>query len=218
MSVHDEVLAAAKDMLRLGLTAGTSGNVSGRIDDDHVVITPSSIDYETMTLADLVVLDMQGKVVEGTKSPSSEKLVHLASYRRYPEVGSVIHAHPLYASMFAVARIPIPAVIDEFAVFVGGDVPCAEYAMTGTPELGEHAADCLATVGSALLASHGTVTVSGTPASAIHQLGVVERAAQIVWGARALGNVAELPAEVNATLSSYYGMMRNAPAPVSGTV
>ena len=212
MSVHVDVLAAAKDMLRLGLTAGTSGNVSGRLEDGHVVITPSSIDYEEMTLDDLVVLDAEGAVVEGTRSPSSEKMVHLASYRRYPEVGSVIHAHPLYASMFAVARQPIPAVIDEFAVYVGGAVACAEYAMTGTDELGEHAADCLATVGSALLASHGTVTVSGTPAQAIHQLGVVERAAQIVWGARALGNVAELPEQVNATLSGYYRMLRQRPA------
>ena len=212
MSVHDEVLAAAKDMLRKGLTAGTSGNVSARTDDGHVVITPSSIDYEEMTLADLVVLDMDGKVVEGTKSPSSEKSVHLASYRRYPEIGSVIHAHPVYASMFAVAREPIPAVIDEFAVFVGGAVPCAEYAMTGTDELGENAADCLADVGSALLASHGTVTVAGSAAQAIHQLGVVERAAQIVWGARALGNVAQLPEQVNTTLSGYYGMIRNSPA------
>jgi L-fuculose-phosphate aldolase len=211
MSAHDEVLAAAKDMLRKGLTAGTSGNVSARTDDGHVVITPSSIDYEEMTLADLVVLDLDGKVIEGTKSPSSEKSVHLASYRRYPEIGSVIHAHPVYASMFAVAREPIPAVIDEFAVFVGGAVPCAQYAMTGTDELGENAADCLANVGSALLASHGTVTVAGSPAQAIHQLGVVERAAQIVWGARALGNVAQLPEQVNTTLSGYYGMIRNSP-------
>jgi L-fuculose-phosphate aldolase len=211
MSAHDEVLAAAKDMLRKGLTAGTSGNVSARTDDGHVVITPSSIDYEEMTLADLVVLDLDGKVVEGTKSPSSEKSVHLASYRRYPEIGSVIHAHPVYASMFAVAREPIPAVIDEFAVFVGGAVPCAQYAMTGTDELGENAADCLASVGSALLASHGTVTVAGSPAQAIHQLGVVERAAQIIWGARALGNVAQLPEQVNTTLSGYYGMIRNSP-------
>lgn len=214
MSVHDEVLAAAKDMLRLGLTAGTSGNVSGRLEDGHVVITPSSVPYEDMVLADLVVLDADGEVVEGTRSPSSEKLVHLASYRRYPEVGSVIHAHPVYASMFALAREPIPSVIDEFAVYVGGDVPCAEYAMTGTPELGEHAADCLADRGSALLANHGTVTVSGSPAQALHQLGVVERAAQIVWGARSLGRVAELPEQVNATLSSYYRMLRQKPVNV----
>jgi L-fuculose-phosphate aldolase len=208
VSVHDDVLAAAKDMLRLGLTAGTSGNVSGRLEDGSIVITPSSIPYDEMTLADLVVIDMAGEVVEGTRSPSSEKLVHLACYKRFAEVNSVIHAHPVYASMFALARQPIPSAIDEFAVYVGGDVPVAEYAMTGTPELGENAADCLADVGSALLANHGTVTVSDSPEKAIHQLGVVERAAQIVWGARALGGEAELPASTNDTLSSYYRMLR----------
>jgi len=208
MSMHDDVLAAAKDMLRLGLTAGTSGNVSGRLEDGSVVITPSSIDYEEMVLADLVVIDAAGEVVEGTRSPSSEKLVHLACYKRFPEVVSVIHAHPVYASMFALARQPIPSAIDEFAVYVGGDVPVAEYAMTGTPELGENVADCLSDVGSALLANHGSVTVSDSPAKAIHQLGVVERAAQIVWGARALGGEVELPSSTNDLLSSYYRMMR----------
>jgi L-fuculose-phosphate aldolase len=113
--------------------------------------------------------------------------------------------------MFAVARQPIPAAIDEFAVYVGGSVPVAEYAMTGTDELGEYAADCVANVGSALLANHGTITVSATPAQAIHQLGVVERAAQIVWGARALGNVVDLPEQTNSTLSGYYRMLRQAP-------
>lgn len=208
MSVHDEVLAGAKDMLRLGLTAGTSGNVSGRLEDGHVVITPSSVPYEDMVLADLCVIDAEGNLVEGTRAPSSEKLVHLAAYQRYPEIASVIHAHPLYASMFAVAREPIPSVIDEFAVYVGGDVPCAEYAMTGTPQLGENAADVLGDRGTALLANHGTVTVSGTVAGALHQLGVVERAAQIVWGARSLGKVADLPFETNDTLGGYYQMLR----------
>jgi L-fuculose-phosphate aldolase len=110
--------------------------------------------------------------------------------------------------MFAVARQPIPSAIDEFAVYVGGNVPVAEYAMTGSSELGENAADCLTDVGSALLANHGTVTISDSPAKAIHQLGVVERAAQIVWGARILGGDAELPSSTNETLGSYYRMMR----------
>lgn len=212
MSEHDEVLAAAKDMLRLNLTAGTSGNVSARLDDGRVVITPSSLSYEAMTLEDLVVIDEAGEVVDGARSPSSEKLVHLACYKRFPEIRSVIHAHPLYASMFACARQPIPAAIDEFAVYVGGPVPCADYAMTGTPELGENAADVLENVGTALLASHGTVTVASSPEQAIHQLGVVERAAQIVWGARGLGGVADLPTSTNDTLSGYYRMIRRRPS------
>src|SRR3954465_7173156 len=165
-----------------------------------------------MALADLVVLDATGEVVEGTRSPSSEKLVHLACYKRFPEVGSVIHPPPVYAAMFALFRSPIPSAIDEFAVYVGGDVPVAEYAMTGTPELGENAADCLDSVGSALLANHGSVTISDSPAKAIHQLGVVERAAQIVWGARALGGEVDLPASTNDLLSSYCRMMRQGPS------
>lgn len=210
MSMHDEVLQAAKDMLRLGLTGGTSGNLSGRVDDDHVVITPSSVDYETMTLEDLVVLDMAGKVVEGTRAASSEKAVHLACYAAYPEVRSVVHAHPVYATMFACAREPIPAVIDEFAIYVGGDVPCADYAQSGTDALGENVAAVLKDVGTALLASHGIVSVGPTPAKTLHQAGIVERSAQIVWGTRALGTPHPLPDKVNRDFANIYKYLRTA--------
>ena len=211
MSVHDDVLAAAKDMLRLGLTAGTSGNVSGRLDDDRVVITPSSLSYEAMTLDDLVVLDMDGKVVEGSRSASSEKSVHLECYRRYDEVGSVIHSHPVYATMFACARQPIPALVDEFTLYVGGEVPVCEYAMSGTDELGLNAAAMLENVGSALLASHGMVTVGPNAAKTLHQAGVVERAAQVILGARALGGAVPLPEKVNTDFAGVYRMFRESP-------
>jgi L-fuculose-phosphate aldolase len=211
-SVHEQVLAAAKDMLRLGLTAGTSGNVSGRLDNDRVVITPSSLSYEAMTLDDLVVLDMDGKVVEGSRSASSEKGVHLACYRDFDEVQSVIHSHPIFATMFACARIPIPASVDEFTLYVGGEVPVCDYAMSGTDELAENAAAMLKDVGTALLASHGMVTVGPTTERALHQAGVVERAAQIVWGARALGGAVPLPDKVNSDFAGVYKLMfRDAP-------
>lgn len=211
MSVPDEVLAAAKEMLRLGLTAGTSGNVSARLDDGHVVITPSSVPYDEMLTSDLVVLDLDGGAVEGTRKASSEKLVHLACYRAFPEVGSVIHSHAVYATMFACARQPIPPVIDEMAVYVGGEVRCAEYAMSGTPELGDNAVKCLGDVGTALLASHGMVTVGPTPAKTLHQAEVVERSAQILWGARALGGAEPLPHEANEAFAGVYRYLRANP-------
>ncbi len=211
MSVHDEVLKAAKDMLRLGLTAGTSGNVSGRIDDNHLVITPSSISYEDMTLEDLVVLDFEGNVVEGTRNASSEKAVHIECYKEYAEVGSVIHSHPVYATMFACAREPIPAAIDEFAIYVGGDVEVCDYAMSGTDDLGRNAAAKVARTGSALLASHGMVTVGPNCAKTLHQAGVVERSAQIIWGARSLGPVVPLPDEVNVNFGKLYRYLRRNP-------
>jgi L-fuculose-phosphate aldolase len=206
-TVHEQVLQAAKDMLKRGLTAGTSGNVSGRLDDDTVVITPSSLSYEDMTLDDLVVLDMDGKVVDGHRSASSEKGVHLACYRKYDEIGSVIHSHPMYATMFAVARIPIPPIVDEFTVYVGGEVPVCEYAMSGTDELGANAAAMLDDVGTALLANHGMVTIGANPAKTLHQAGVVERAAQVIWGVKALGEPVPLPEKVNKDFSGVYKLM-----------
>src|SRR3954465_14993523 len=103
MTMHDEVLEAAQDLLAKGLTEGTAGNLSGRLPDGNVVITPSSVDYRTMTLDDLCVIDLDREQVAGERSPSSEKLLHLACYRAYDDVHAVIHAHPVYASMFAVA-------------------------------------------------------------------------------------------------------------------
>ena len=126
------VLATAKEMAAKGLVEGTAGNISARQADGNVCITPSSIDYREMELPDLVVVDMESTVVAGERSPSSELLLHLAVYKAFDDVGSVIHSHPVYATMFAVARQPIPSCIDEFTIYVGGDVRVTEYAMSAT--------------------------------------------------------------------------------------
>ncbi|MHB8670375.1 MAG: L-fuculose-phosphate aldolase [Acidimicrobiales bacterium] len=205
------VLATAKDMLRKNLVEGTAGNISARLEDGNVVITPSSLDYEDMQLDDLVVIDLDAKVVSGHRSPSSEKLLHLACYRAFDDVGSVIHSHPVYATMFAVAHQPIPACIDEFSIYVGGDVPVTEYGMSGTPDLGDNAVAVLKGRGAALLANHGMVAVGPNPAKALHITALVERSAKIVWGGRALGGVHPLPEKVNATFAGYYSYLRENP-------
>jgi Class II Aldolase and Adducin N-terminal domain len=106
------VLAAAKDMLRRGLVEGTAGNISARREDANLVITPSSVDYEDMALDDLVLVDPEGVVLEAKegRGPSTEMQLHLACYRAFDDIGSVIHSHPVWATMFAVAHQPIPAV------------------------------------------------------------------------------------------------------------
>jgi L-fuculose-phosphate aldolase len=136
----EAVLAAARKMLEDGLVEGTSGNISGRLDGGLVCLSPSSVAYDTMTLDDLVIVDLEGTVVQGTRSPTTEKDLHLSALRRYPELGCVIHTHAVYATMFALAHEPIPAVIEEVVVYVGGDVPCCEYKGTGSRELGEEVA------------------------------------------------------------------------------
>jgi len=204
---HD-LLWAARQLVPTGLAAGTAGNLSARLDDRHFRITPSGAPYDDITADDLVILDLDGVVLDGTRPPSSEWALHAACYARFAEVGSVLHTHPVYATMFACARRPIPAAIDEFALYAGGQVECAAYARSGTRELGDHAVAVLGSVGSALLASHGMVTVGLDPADALHQATVVERSAQILWGAELMGGAAALPPSDIEALGSAYRQHR----------
>jgi L-fuculose-phosphate aldolase len=211
-TTREAVLATAQRMLAQGLVEGTSGNISGRLPGGLVCLTPSSVPYDTMTLDDLVVVDGDGKVVEGTRAPTTEKDLHLATLGRYPELGAVIHTHAVYATMFALAHEPIPAVIEEVVVYLGGDVPCCDYRGTGTADLGEEVAARLADRGAALLANHGLVTCGPTPSKALHNAALVERTAKIVWGARAMGAaIHPLPDKVNRDMAGVYRWMRENP-------
>jgi L-fuculose-phosphate aldolase len=207
------VLAAAKDMLRRGLVEGTAGNISARREDGNLVITPSSVDYEEMALEDLVVVDPDGAVLEARegRSPSTEMKLHLACFRTFDDIGSVIHSHPVWATMFAIAHQPIPAVIDEFAVYCGGEIRCAEYAASGTPDVGNNAVKALEGRAAALIANHGLVAVGPRPDKALHVTALVERTAQIVWGARALGGPVPIPDDVNQGFAGIYTYLRQNP-------
>jgi L-fuculose-phosphate aldolase len=208
----EAVLATAKKMLEDGLVEGTSGNISGRLPDGQVCLTPSSVAYDTMTLDDLVVVDLDGTVVSGHRSPTTEKDLHLSALRRYPELGAVIHTHAVYATMFALAHEPIPAVIEEVVVYLGGEVPCCEYRGTGTADLGDEVASKLHDRGAALLANHGLVTCAATPEKALHNAALVERTAKIVWGARAMGaTIHPLPEQVNRDMAGVYRFIRENP-------
>jgi L-fuculose-phosphate aldolase len=204
------VLAAAKDMLRRGLVEGTAGNISARRSDGNIVITPSSVDYRDMQLDDLVLVDPDGAVLQAAagRSPSSESKLHLACYHAFDDIGSVIHSHPVWATMFAIAHQPIPACIDEFAVYCGGDVRCTEYAASGTPEVGANAVKALDGRAAALIANHGLVAVGPRPDKVLHVTALVERTAQIVWGARALGGPVPIPEDVNRNFAMVYSYLR----------
>jgi L-fuculose-phosphate aldolase len=198
VAVRQEVLDAARALLDLGLTAGTAGNVSARRPDGHVEITAAGAADDT------VVLDLAGEVVAGERPPSSERALHLAVYRAYPEVAAVVHAHPVYATAFACARRPVPAAVDEFALYVGGDVPCAPYAPSGSDALAAAAAPLLRDRAAVLLASHGLVTVGTSPADAVHVALVVERGAQAIALAEVLGGAVPLPDGAAAALAAGY--------------
>lgn len=208
-SVKAEVLRVAKAVHETGLVTGTAGNISGRMPDgESVCMTPSSLPYETMTVDDLVVVDLDGTVIGGTGSPSSEKSLHLECYRRYPEVGGVIHSHATYASMFAVVGQPIPAAIEEVVIHVGGDIPICGYKQSGSDDLGREVAEHLGDRSAALMTNHGLVCVGKAPDDALHASLVVERTAQIVWGSRMLGETLAVPQESTDSFSAVYSFVR----------
>jgi L-fuculose-phosphate aldolase len=210
----DRVLAAAQAMLRRGLVEGTAGNISARQRDGTLVITPASVDYGRMQLDDLVIVAPDGSTLDckDGRSPSSEKMLHLACYQAFEDIGAVIHSHPVHATMFAVAHQGIPACIDEFAMYVGGDVRCAEYAPSGSDEVGAQAVKALEGRGAALIANHGLVAVGPDPEAALHITALVERSARITWGARSLGPLHPLPDVVNDRFAAYYADRRQHPS------
>ncbi len=202
--VKEQVLAVAQEMLTSGLVQGTAGNVGARLPDGNIVLTPSSLDYRTMTLDDLVVCDPEGEVLEGHRSPTSEKSLHLAALRRYPELNATMHCHAKHCTMFALVRRPIPAVIEEFVVYVGGDVPVAGYRTTGTTELADELATHVGDRSAVLMANHGLFAVGKDAAEVLHVAELVERTAEIVWGATLLGEIVPLPEDTQQTFASYY--------------
>ena len=207
----EAVLAAAGEMARKGLVEGSAGNISARQDEGSIVITPAAVDYAGMRLEDLVVVGPDGRVLScrDGRTPSSETMLHLACYQAFADVGSVIHSHPVYATMFAVTHRGIPACIDEFSIQVGGDVRCTRYAPSGTAEVGAAAVEALRDRGAALIANHGMVAVGPTPERALHVTALVERSARIVWGALALGPVVPIPADADARFAAMYAGLRS---------
>lgn len=207
-STAASVVATARRMADIGLVVGTAGNVSGRNDDGTVSLTPSSVPYDQITEDGLAVIDLDGEVVGGG-NPSTEKPMHLACYRAFPEVGGVVHCHPPHASMFAVAGRPIPAVVEEVIVYLGGDVPVADYRTTGSEELSEEIVRHVGDRSAVLMANHGMLCVGKSPEDALHAAEVAEHTAHIVHGAHQLGGPVPLPEQIVTSFTDIYGLIRS---------
>ena len=194
------VVQAAQQLLRLGLVAATSGNVSLKLEGDEkeglIAITPAGTDYKTMTPDDIVVVDYDVDVIEGDAVPSSESLTHVAVYKARSDISAVIHTHSIYASVLAVAGVPLPPILDELVAYLGGPVEVAEYGFPSTEELGEKAIQAMGERNAVFIRNHGVLAAGRDMPDALRACELVERAAQIYIQARALGSVRTLPSEV----------------------
>ena len=178
---------------RSGLFSGTSGNMSCFCREEGIMlITPTSVRYETMQSDDVVVMQLDGTVLEGTYKPSSEWRMHAVIYERLPDVNAVFHTHSPFATAFAVNRQTIPAVLIEAHVFLGGDIRCADYAMPGTYGVGENALPALEGRGGCTLANHGVLAVGTDLSQAYLRAEYIEDLAKIYHMAKAIGEPVEL--------------------------
>ena len=206
--VKEQVLWAAQEMLRTNLVEGTAGNIGARLPDGNAVLTPSSLDYMDMTVDDLVVCDLDGNVLEGERSPTTEKALHLGALRMHDDINATMHCHAKYCTMFALTREPIPCAIEEVEVYVGGDVPVADYQFTGSQELADEVSKWVGDRAAVLMANHGLLTVGKSPRDALKIANLVELTAEIVWGARTLGPIVPLPDSTREKMAPIYKMLR----------
>ncbi|MCC7076273.1 MAG: class II aldolase/adducin family protein [Acidimicrobiia bacterium] len=199
------VVSTARELFERDLVAGTSGNVSLQVEDDLVAITPHGTRYETMQPTDIILVDLQGDVVEGDLQPSVETAIHLRAIAARRDVTAVVHSHPLYASMFALAHRPIPALIDEFVVECGAEIPCAGYAISGTDDLAQNVVAALGAFGrAALMVNHGLVVAHTDLDHCLALTAAIDRTAHIVLGAESLGGAVPLPAEAANLYTAVY--------------
>jgi len=201
--MRQAVCAWSKQCYAEKLFAGTSGNLSV-FDRERglMVITPTSVAYETITPEDMVVLRLDGEVLEGKYRPSSEWRMHAAVYEAKPEVSALIHTHSPYATAFAVNNRNIPVILIEMVAFLGGDVPLAKYAMPGTRAVGDEAVRALEDRGGCLLANHGVLAVGDSLERAHLRAVYIEDAAKICSIAMANGPIVTMSAEQIAAMKN----------------
>ncbi|MCD6519179.1 MAG: L-ribulose-5-phosphate 4-epimerase [Anaerolineae bacterium] len=181
---------------RTGLVSWTSGNVSGRDPETgYIVIKPSGVRYETLTPKDLVIVDLDGKIIEGDLKPSVDTATHLYIYRHRPDVYGVVHTHSPYATAFAAVGKPIPVYLTAIADEFGGPIPVGEYARIGGEEIGQEILRSIGDSPAILMKNHGVFAIGPTVMAAVKAAVMTEDVARTVYYALQLGQPVELPPE-----------------------
>lgn len=187
------VLEIAQKIYKEKMVPGTWGNVSLKIKDQPLLlITPSGMQYETMTIDDIVLLDVTGEVVDGERIPSIEKHLHAYIYKHRADVGAIVHVHTIHAGAFSVAGKSIPVILEETAQVIGHTIQVAPYAPCGTEQLARQTVQTLGDGNAVLLANHGLVGVGADLKQALCVCQIAEKTAQVCLLAATLGQVNEL--------------------------
>ena len=171
-------------LLDADLVQGTWGNLSVRLDETHMLVTPSGLDYDKLAASDMAKVELSTLEWEGPHKPTSEKSLHQAIYLLRPEINAVIHTHSDACSVLAAARAPLPAKTEELSRMFGGTVAVARYGLPGTKALAKHTAAALGPRFAALMAHHGAVACGGSLDAAFTRCMALENAARAYIGER----------------------------------
>jgi len=214
--VRVEVARLHAELVRYGLVVWTAGNVSGRVPGaDLFVIKPSGVSFGELTPATMVVCDLDGDLVEGAHTPSSDTAAHAYVYRHMPEVGGVVHTHSTYATAWSARREPIPCVVTMMADEFGGDIPVGPFALIGDDSIGRGIVQTLRGSRSraVLMAGHGPFTIGSSARDAVKAAVMLEDVARTVHIAGQYGPLTRLEqGDVDALFARYqnvYGQKEN---------
>jgi L-fuculose-phosphate aldolase len=189
------IVDVGKRIWTRGFVAANDGNITVRLNNDEILTTPTGVSKGFMTTDMIIKVDSKGKVISGNANykPSSELKMHMEVYKERPDINSVVHAHPTYATSFAVAGIPLNKCVLPEAILVIGAVPTAKYGLPSTMEIPDSIREYIKNSEAILLENHGALTLGSDLINAYHKMETLEHTASIVWKASQLGNVNVLP-------------------------
>lgn len=207
-----QIVEYGKKLITSNLTKGTGGNISIYNPNEKLIaITPSGIDYFLLKPEDIVVMDLEGNILEGKNKPSSEYEMHKIFYERRSDIFSVVHVHSTYSTTLACLRVNLPALHYLVAISGGKDIKCAKYATFGTKQLAENAFEAMEDRFAVLLANHGLLTGAKDLANAFNKAEEVEFCAQLYYNCLSIGKAVILEdEEMNKMLGLFnsYGQVK----------
>lgn len=193
-ALREEVCVLHQELPKNNLVAWTTGNLSARdAETGLIVVKPSGVRYEELTPDLMVVLDINGRRIEGTMRRSSDADTHLYVYRHRPDVGGIVHTHSTFATAFAAVGKPIPPVLTAICDEFGGTIPCGAYARIGGLEIGEEIMRSIGRSRAILMQNHGVFTIGPTAHAAVKSAVMVEDVARTLFYAYQLGEVPAIP-------------------------
>jgi L-ribulose-5-phosphate 4-epimerase len=195
-TIREQLVTLNQALPENGLVTWTSGNVSIRDPETGLVaIKASGVQFDDLTVASIVVVDLEGTLIDGQFKPSSDTASHLYIYRHRPDVNGIVHTHSNYATAFAALGRPIPVYLTAQADEFGGPIPCGGFALIGGEEIGRIVVESIGTSAAVLLKNHGVFTVGSSGEAALKAAVMVEDIARTAWLALQLGQPDEISQE-----------------------